>query len=386
MSLQLHDVSVTYDGQQQPAVDTASLALKAGEIGVLVGPSGCGKTTLLRAIAGLEPVSGGRIALGGKTVSEGRHSLPSEDRHVGLVFQDYALFPHLSVLDNVQYGLQALPKMERTQRASAMLDLVGLGAQASRMPHELSGGQQQRVALARALAPRPALLLLDEPFSNLDVELRHRLAQDVRDIIRAAGVAALMVTHDQQEAFAIGDLIGIMRRGRIEQWADAPTVYHRPTTRFVAEFIGQGMLLPGTLSSADGETLALTALGALPVRFNETPMAHQDGEECDVLLRAHDLVLSPFADCMATLTHRRFRGADQLCTLQLADGSSVQACAPGDDACAVGDRVGISVKAGAVTAFLRQPRSPQAAPLPAKANPLQIAESKTRFHRFTAAA
>jgi ABC-type nitrate/sulfonate/bicarbonate transport system ATPase subunit len=203
------------------AVDAVSLTLDQGQVGVLIGPSGCGKTSLLRAVAGLETLHAGRITMQGRVLSDaqdGTHVAP-EARRIGMVFQDYALFPHLSIADNVAFGLNHLPGAARRERVQAMLDLVGLAHTARRLPHQLSGGQQQRVALARALAPRPQLLLLDEPFSSLDVDLRERLAQEVRQILKAEGVTALVVTHDQFEAFALGDAIGVMNRGRLEQWA-----------------------------------------------------------------------------------------------------------------------------------------------------------------------
>jgi iron(III) transport system ATP-binding protein len=241
MFLEVSQLSVTYPGGRQAAVQQVSFGLHAGDIGVLIGPSGCGKTTLLRAVAGLEPVSQGQIQLAGQVVSSAGLTLAPEARQIGMVFQDYALFPHLDVAGNVGFGIAHLPRAERTARVAEVLALVGLAGQQQRYAHELSGGQQQRVALARALAPRPRLLLLDEPFSNLDVDLRERLAHEVRSILKAANTTALFVTHDQLEAFAIGDTIGVMHQGQLHQWDDAYTLYHRPASRFVAEFIGHGV-------------------------------------------------------------------------------------------------------------------------------------------------
>jgi iron(III) transport system ATP-binding protein len=242
MYLSLESVVVRHVGARadHAAVDGVSLGLAAGQIGVLIGPSGCGKTTLLRAVAGLEPLAGGRIRMDGRLLGDAVDGtqVPAESRRIGMVFQDYALFPHLSVADNVAFGVQDLPRTERSARVQRMLELVGLSQAARRAPHQLSGGQQQRIALARALAPGPRLLLLDEPFSNLDVDLRERLAHEVRGILKETGTTALFVTHDQLEAFALGDVIGVMQRGRLEQWDDAYTLYHRPATRFVAQFIG----------------------------------------------------------------------------------------------------------------------------------------------------
>ena len=221
---QLRVQYATQAAQARAAVQNVTLGLRAGDIGVLIGPSGCGKTTLLRAVAGLEPVSSGSIRLSGQTVSDATTHLPAEQRRIGMVFQDYALFPHMDVERNLAFGIQHLPAAQRKQRVREVLDLVGLAGAEKRFPHELSGGQQQRVALARALAPSPQLLLLDEPFSNLDVDLRERLAHEVREILKAAGATALFVTHDQLEAFAIGDMIGVMHEGLLHQWDDAYTL------------------------------------------------------------------------------------------------------------------------------------------------------------------
>jgi iron(III) transport system ATP-binding protein len=263
MFLDVSQLSVHYAGRTQPAVDQVSFSLQAGEIGVLIGPSGCGKTTLLRAVAGLERATAGSIRLAGDMVSSPQVHLPPEARRIGMVFQDYALFPHLDVAGNVGFGLAHLPTAERRARVQEALDLVGLGQSGHLHPHQLSGGQQQRVALARALAPKPRLLLLDEPFSNLDVDLRERLAHEVRGILKAAGATALFVTHDQLEAFAIGDRIGVMHEGRLQQWDEAYALYHRPATRFVAEFIGHGVFAHAQISLRESHVVVSTALGEL---------------------------------------------------------------------------------------------------------------------------
>ncbi len=264
MFLTVSQLEVRYPGRDRPAVQGVTLNLAAGDIGVLIGPSGCGKTTLLRAVAGLEPVSGGEIRIDGQLVGSADFSLPPEQRRIGMVFQDYALFPHLNVGRNVAFGIHHLPKARQAERVAEVLELVGLAGSAGRFPHELSGGQQQRVALARALAPSPQLMLLDEPFSNLDVDLRERLAHEVRGILKAAGATALFVTHDQLEAFAIGDMIGVVHQGQLQQWDDAYSLYHRPATRFVADFIGHGVFVPATLApSGAGGVVARTALGDL---------------------------------------------------------------------------------------------------------------------------
>ena len=226
--LELEHVSHSYGSQ--PVLRDLSCALERGSIGCLLGPSGCGKTTVLRAIAGFEPVQQGEIRIGGAVVSSRSVHLPPERRRIGMVFQDYALFPHLTVAENVGFGLQKSVAAARRERVEELLVTVGLAGAGAKYPHELSGGQQQRVALARALAPRPDLLLLDEPFSNLDIELRERLSLEVREILKRSGISAILVTHDQHEAFAVADEIGIMHEGRIQQWDTPYNLYHRRPT------------------------------------------------------------------------------------------------------------------------------------------------------------
>ena len=243
--MQLEGISLAYDTPQgrQAVVEDFSLALEEGHIGCLLGASGCGKTTVLRAIAGFEPLRAGRIVLDGKVLSAAGFQLEPEHRGVGMMFQDYALFPHLTVEKNIGFGLRRLDKAEREQRVTDLLHLVGLEGSGRRYPHELSGGQQQRVALARALAPEPSLLLLDEPFSNLDIDTRERLAFEVRDILKATGHTALLVTHNQAEAFAIADRIGVMQQGVIVQWDTPYGLHHEPASPFVADFIRREALM-----------------------------------------------------------------------------------------------------------------------------------------------
>ncbi|KAA9159387.1 ABC transporter ATP-binding protein [Delftia sp. WSY_4] len=355
MFLTVSQLEVRYPGRDRPAVQGVTLNLAAGDIGVLIGPSGCGKTTLLRAVAGLEPVSGGEIRIDGQLVGSADFSLPPEQRRIGMVFQDYALFPHLNVGRNVAFGIHHLPKARQAERVAEVLELVGLAGSAGRFPHELSGGQQQRVALARALAPSPQLMLLDEPFSNLDVDLRERLAHEVRGILKAAGATALFVTHDQLEAFAIGDMIGVVHQGQLQQWDDAYSLYHRPATRFVADFIGHGVFVPATLAhSGAGGVVARTALGDL-VDPATCPLPAQfaDGE-CDVLLRADDVVHDDASPVQARILRKAFRGSEFLYTLELASGHSVLAHVPSHHDHAVGEWVGIRLDMNHVVAFPRE--------------------------------
>ncbi len=242
--LSLENIHLAYDTPQglREVVHGFSLSLDRGHIGSLLGASGCGKSTVLRAIAGFEPVRQGQIALDKVVISSPSHHLAPEARRVGMMFQDYALFPHLNVAQNVGFGLRRQEKARRNARVAEMLDMVGLAHAGDSYPHELSGGQQQRVALARALAPAPELLLLDEPFSNLDVDTREHLAFEVRDILRSSGHTAILVTHNQAEAFAIADRIGVMSAGRILQWDSPYNLHHHPSDLFVAEFIRREVL------------------------------------------------------------------------------------------------------------------------------------------------
>ncbi|MEZ2720915.1 ABC transporter ATP-binding protein [Paenalcaligenes hominis] len=243
--LHLQNISLAYNTPEglKTVVDQLNLQLDQGHIGCLLGASGCGKTTVLRAIAGFEPLRHGVIKLNQQVLSTPEHSVVPEKRQVGMMFQDYALFPHLSVEKNIGFGLRKQTKQARRQRIEEMLHLVGLETLAQRYPHELSGGQQQRVALARALAPEPSLLLLDEPFSNLDVDTRERLAFEVREILQKTGLTAILVTHNQAEAFAIADRIGVMQDGVIVQWDTAYGLHHNPVNEFVSDFIRREALM-----------------------------------------------------------------------------------------------------------------------------------------------
>ena len=353
MFLDISELGVHYAGRTRPAVDGVSLKLAAGQIGVLIGPSGCGKTTLLRAVAGLERVNAGRIRLGEQTVSDATHHEAPELRRIGMVFQDYALFPHLDVGRNVAFGLAGWPAAQRQARVAEVLALVGLEAAERLHPHQLSGGQQQRVALARALAPKPRLLLLDEPFSNLDVELRERLAHELRAILKAAGATALFVTHDQLEAFAIGDVIGVMHEGHLHQWEDAYSLYHRPATRFVADFIGHGVFTPATLREVGGQVVVDTPIGMLTdVAECPLPCAFEGGQ-CDVLLRADDIVHDDDAPVKAEIMRKAFRGSEFLYTLRLASGHLLMAHVPSHHDHRIGEWIGIRAQVDHVVTFNR---------------------------------
>ena len=329
-----------------------SFKLLRGAIGCLLGPSGCGKTTVLRCIAGFEAVQAGEIWLNGQLVSSAASRVPPERRRIGMVFQDYALFPHLTVAQNVAFGLHALGASARSRRVAECIEAVGLSGLIEKYPHELSGGQQQRIALARALAPRPDLLLLDEPFSNLDVNLRERLGQEVRDIIKRFGITAVLVTHDQNEAFAIADEIGIMHHGEIQQWDSAYNLYHRPANRFIADFVGQGVLLPGSVLSSRQVSIELGVLsGGIPAMCSIGCDACDRGCNVDVLLRPDDVVHDDSSGLTAAVLHKAFRGAEILYTLQLDSGRRVLALVPSHHNHAIGEKIGIRLDVDHVVTF-----------------------------------
>jgi iron(III) transport system ATP-binding protein len=369
MFLDVASLGVHYAGRSKPAVDGVSFTLQAGEIGVFIGPSGCGKTTLLRAVAGLERAQSGTISLAKQIVSSPTQHVAPESRRIGMVFQDFALFPHLNVANNVAFGLSHLSASERDSRVGEVLDLVGLDTSRKRFPHELSGGQQQRVALARALAPKPRLLLLDEPFSSLDVDLRERLAHEVRGILKAAGATALFVTHDQLEAFAIGDRIGVMHQGHLHQWDDAYALYHRPATRFVADFIGHGVFAKARIQQHGGEVVVHTALGDFTdVQECPLPDAYPGGL-CDVLLRADDIVHDDDAPVKAQILRKAFRGSEFLYTLQLKTGETLVAHVPSHHDHALGEWIGIRALLDHVVTF---PREADVADAPLSSAPVLV--------------
>ncbi|MDQ3494869.1 MAG: ABC transporter ATP-binding protein [Pseudomonadota bacterium] len=328
-TLQLDDIRVGYPvaGGMRSVVEGLSLALPHGEIGCLLGASGCGKTTVLRVVAGFEPLQAGRIVLQGREIATAQAALPPEQRRVGVMFQDYALFPHLSVAGNIGFGLSTLKREARNRRVSELLALVGLGDRAGAYPHELSGGQQQRVALARALANQPELLLLDEPFSNLDIDTRQRLAAELRALLKSTGTTVLMVTHDQGEAFAMADHIGVMADGRILQWGDAQALYSRPVDRVVAGFIGRGGWIAGSTLGLDGSQ--------------------------DVLLRPDQFQITEDGPLHAVLQAVSFCGPHQVASVRLASGELVEIDLPVDAAVQVGDPLRLRIATERLLTFPR---------------------------------
>lgn len=341
--LEIKNLKCAY--QDQVVVDGLSLHVNKGDLLCLLGPSGCGKTTVLRAIAGFEPIVDGEIKLRDEAVSRVGHTLAPEKRKLGMVFQDYALFPHMSIADNITFGLREHNKEEKKSVAEELLEIVGLQGQGDRFPHELSGGQQQRVAVARALAAKPDLILLDEPFSNLDVELRERLATEVREILKSQGISGIMVTHDQDEAFAIGDQICVMHEGQILQRDTAFNLYHEPRDRFIANFIGQGVFLRGTLISPDS---VRTEIGV--IKGNRAYEWAPD-TPVDVLIRPDDILLDVEGELSAVVEQKAFRGSETMYTLKLATGSTVLSMFPSHNDYMIGEQVKVRFDADHLVAF-----------------------------------
>ncbi|CAM3790457.1 ABC transporter ATP-binding protein [Polynucleobacter brandtiae] len=327
------------------AVNGLDLELRQGEIGCLLGSSGCGKSTVLRAICGFEPVKAGNILLRNTVVSSPSTHLAPNQRRIGMVFQDFALFPHLTVLENIIFGLHHLPNEKRAPVAREWLKRVFLSNKEKAYPHELSGGQQQRVALARAMAPEPDLILLDEPFSSLDVDLRERLATEMREILKSNAITALLVTHDQFEAFAIADKVGVMADGKVLQW-DAPyELYHKPVNRYIADFIGRGVFVKGIVQPGRKVHIELGELAL------EEDQIYEVGQEIDILLRADDIVHDDHSPMQAEVVRKTFRGADFLYTLKLRSDVEIFAFVPSHHDHAIGEKIGIHLVADHVVTF-----------------------------------
>jgi iron(III) transport system ATP-binding protein len=335
--LKVNSLTKRFPRAEQPAVDDISFALSPGEILALVGPSGCGKTTILRLIAGLERPDLGAIRLNGREVAGPRTFVPPERRQVGLVFQDHALFPHLTVAQNVAFGLAGRPRQVIQATTAEMLRLVGMAGLAGRYPHALSGGERQRVALARALAPCPLLLLLDEPFSSLDADLRGEMRQQVRAILKGQGVTAVFVTHDQEEALYMGDRLAVFQRGQIEQIGGPEAIFHASATRFVAEFMGDSDFLAGKIVLGGIET----TLGLL-----QQPVDLPLGATAEIALRGDDVSFSVDEPGNGIIAERFFRGAFNLYSLRLDDGQILHAYTLHTELHPIGVRVRARINAG----------------------------------------
>lgn len=316
------------------AVDAVELHIRKGEILALVGPSGCGKTTLLRLLAGFERPDAGEIYLQGQLVAGLKTFVPPERRGVGMVFQEYALFPHLTVAENIAFGLVGKDRRVRAMRVAEMLALVGLSGYGERYPHQLSGGERQRVALARALAPNPVLVLLDEPFSSLDADRRALVREEVHGILKRAGATAVFVTHDQEEALVMGDRLAVLRQGRLEQVDGPDVVFHNPATRFVAEFMGQTDFLPGQVTSEG----IRTEVGLLPQRVRAP-----EGAEVELAVRGDDIAISTEPRGQAGIPGMvigcRFQGAQNIYRLRLPSGCILHSIQPHTCRVATGEQV-----------------------------------------------
>lgn len=331
--LELKEVHKAYD--DTAVIYDLNFSLQEGKIGCLLGPSGCGKTTILRTIAGFEKISAGTIRIGEEIVSSQEKFIAPDKRKIGMVFQDYALFPNMTVYENIAFGLHKTKKKQQGEIVGELLHIMGLREFSAKYPYELSGGQQQRVALSRALAPRPSLLLMDEPFSNLDVTLRERLSVEVRDILKSYGMTALMVTHNQFEAFALGDQVGVVYDGRLVQWDTAHNLYHHPKNDEVATFIGEGVLLLGNMIDTNK---VKTGLGLL-----EGDVAHFSGENSNVrvLIRPEDVLHDDTSPHKAKIVKKNFRGASILYTLQLKNGEQVLSLVESHHNHRIGQEIGI---------------------------------------------
>jgi iron(III) transport system ATP-binding protein len=339
--LHLQNVTKQFSQTVSPAVNRVSLTLQEGEILALLGPSGCGKTTLLRLIAGFEHLQAGSIEIAGKLVSNASTNIPPEQRDIGVVFQDYALFPHLNVSENVAFGLQQFSKEQKQKRVAEVIELVRLQGLEKRYPYELSGGQQQRVALARALAPKPQIMLLDEPLSNLDIQVRLRLREEIREILKLAGTSAIFVTHDQEEALAISDRVGVMQQGNLEQLGTPEEIYTHPASRFVAEFVTQANFLPARRQGHLWET----EVG------NFTIPSDHNYDTGEIMIRQEDLILKPVTDAPVVITNRRFLGREYRYCLKTPSGKELHARLMATDALPVGTKVQLSTTGNSVHIF-----------------------------------
>ena len=328
-------VGLTKTFDECPAVQGVNLELKEGSFLALLGPSGCGKTTLLRLIAGFETPDKGTVEVGGRMVAGNGVFVPPEKRRVGIVFQDYALFPHLDVAANIAYGLPR--DTNRKERVHEMLSLVGLKGLESRMPHELSGGQQQRVALARALAPNPEVLLLDEPFSNLDADLRARVRGEVKGILACAGATVIFVTHDQEEALFMGDLVGVMNAGQLEQIDTPEAIFHSPINPFVAQFVGTADFVVGKVQ----ETAVDTEIGGLPLNGK-----FSNGEVLRVMVRPDLIDIRPAEDGPGVIVDRVFQGIHYLYRVQLPSGTMIRSLQHHNRFYPMNTRVAIKIRPG----------------------------------------
>ncbi len=343
LHLSLNHVTVGYD--DVAVVHDVSLDLGNGQIGCLLGPSGCGKSTLLRAIAGFEPIMSGSITMAGQVLNSGAVKIAPDKRHIGMVFQDLALFPHLTISKNIAFGLSGHSDSDKKSRVHELLQLVGLDGMEDRYPHVLSGGQQQRVALARAMAPRPTLLLLDEPFSGLDASLRETLVPEVREILLQEKVSVILVTHDQNEAFSMADQVAVMQQGRVLQHDTPYNIYHSPASRFVADFVGEGEFLHGIVKSTHQVE---SPLGVLDIN---SPHEFVEGQAVNILVRPDDLLHDDDSDITAEILSKQFRGSHFLYRVKLDSRQALYCFASSHHNHAVGESIGIKLDLDHIVMF-----------------------------------
>ena len=348
MTAQLSVQNLSVKLGKTQVVNDLSFNLQPGKIGCLLGPSGCGKTTVLRSIAGFQALNKGEICIQDQLIANPKQGIPPEQRSIGMVFQDFALFPNLTVAENISFGLQKWTAKDKSALVSELLALVGMNTLGNAYPHQLSGGQQQRVALARAMAPKPSILLLDEPFSSMDVELRESLAREVRMILKQENITAILVTHDQFEAFAMADEICVMHDGNIQQHDNAYNLYHRPVNRFVADFIGEGVIIPGMVV---GEKTVNTELGNIS---GDIPNGCKPGCPVDVLIRPDDVIHDDDASETALVTERAFRGSDFLYSLRMPSGVEVLSLVPSHHDHKINEAIGIRLELDHLVVFPRQ--------------------------------
>lgn len=342
--LELNQVQCNYENLV--IIKEFSFKLARGDIACLLGPSGCGKSTILRAIAGFESLVKGSIKLNDQEISSPTSILAPEKRKIGMVFQDYALFPHLTIFQNIAFGLtKEKNESLKTEQINQLIKLVDLEGYEHSYPHELSGGQQQRVALARALAPKPDLLLLDEPFSNLDAELRNRLSIDIRSILKALNISAILVTHDQKEAFAMSDYIGVIDQGRIQQWGKPYDLYHEPVNHFVARFIGQGTFIKGVTLSPD------TFSCELGVIQGNRAYSWPEQTKVEILIRPDDIIHQPGTKLNALVEGKIFAGTSTQYLLKLPSGGHLDAIFPSHQDFFIGENIEINIDAEHLIAY-----------------------------------
>ncbi|NVD05718.1 ABC transporter ATP-binding protein [Vibrio sp. JPW-9-11-11] len=340
-ALSIKNLTCKYD-QQTTVLESLSLEVEQGEIVCLLGASGCGKTTLLKAIAGLLPLSSGEMSLNCMLIDDGDNWLPPEQRNIGMIFQDYALFPHLTVAENISFGLRDISAEQQQEKVAEMLELVHLSGFEQRYPHQLSGGQQQRVAIARSLAYKPDLLLLDEPFSNIDTQVRHELIGEIRKIFKKQGVTAIFVTHSREEAFAFADKMAVMNHGVIEQYGTAGELYYQPSSKFVADFLGGGSYLLATRRSDDE---FVTELGTIEAKAQATIAI---GAQCELLLRPQHVQISATEESSVTVLEQQFMGDH---CRYVIDAGGQRLLASSAEALSIGQQVAVKVETQGILAF-----------------------------------